>query len=237
MEPIFEKFGIDYYLVGAVARDIQLGTDAGSTRKTNDIDIAILINEEEQFYALKDALIETGNFEAHPTEAIKIFYKGAIEVDLLPFGEIELPNREIRLSKPTPFVINMPGFKEVFPYVSKIQVSEDFTLNVCSLEGIILLKLISNDDKPGRSKDIADIEHIIQVYFELNDTDIYMDYGDVMDLYETQERNYMALISARVLGRKMRDVLYNSPLKERIVRILGKRPTDLWQAMLDGMND
>lgn len=97
--------------------------------------------------------------------------------------------------------------------------SEDFTLNVCSLEGIILLKLISNDDKPGRSKDIADIEHIIQVYFELNDTDIYMDYGDVMDLYETQERNYMALISARVLGRKMRDVLYNSPLKERIVRI------------------
>ena len=58
-----------------------------------------------------------------------------------------------------------------------------------------------------------------------------------MDLYETQERNYMALISARVLGRKMRDVLYNSPLKERIVRILGKRPTALWQSMLDGMND
>ena len=70
------------------------------------------------------------------------------------------------------------------------------------------------------------------------DDTIYGEYFDVMDLYDTAVRNYLALISARVIGRKVRDLLSSSPdVKARIEHILNKRPTDTWQAMLNGLLD
>src|SRR6185312_8610549 len=88
IEPVLQKFDIDFYVVGAIARDIQLG-EYIATRKTNDVDIAIRVGDEKQFAELKRALVETGNFTPHETEAIKLFHKGGIELDLLPFGDIE----------------------------------------------------------------------------------------------------------------------------------------------------
>lgn len=91
MEAVFSIFNLEYYLVGAIARDIQLFSNIEATpaRKTKDVDVAVMIQDEEQFYAMKDALIATGDFQAHPTEAIKLIYMNSIELDLLPFGEIE----------------------------------------------------------------------------------------------------------------------------------------------------
>jgi predicted nucleotidyltransferase len=44
METVLRAFEVDYYLVGAIARDISLSTQEGfgAKRKTNDVDIAIL---------------------------------------------------------------------------------------------------------------------------------------------------------------------------------------------------
>jgi predicted nucleotidyltransferase len=50
-----------------------------------------MIADEGQFYTIKDALLQTGAFTAHETEAIKLCYKHAIEIDLMPFGDIEIP--------------------------------------------------------------------------------------------------------------------------------------------------
>ncbi|SEN29741.1 hypothetical protein SAMN05216436_11451 [bacterium A37T11] len=72
IEPVLVQFGIEYFLVGAVARDLQLGMGAESPRRTLDVDMAVLIDEEAKYYALKDALIATSKFRAHPKEAIKL---------------------------------------------------------------------------------------------------------------------------------------------------------------------
>jgi predicted nucleotidyltransferase len=239
MELVFQDFGIDYYLVGAVARDIHLSADAGAEaiRKTEDVDLAITINNEGQYNELKKALIATGNFTPHPTEAIKLYYHDGIEVDLLPFDEIEMPNRSINLTDPT-FVLNMPGFREIYPFINTIVVETNFSVKVCTMEGIILLKLISNSDRPERTKDIFDIEHIIKVYFDLYSGDIYEEQFDTMDIYDTTASDYLQLVSCRIIGRKMKELLNDSAqLRERIAQILAKRPTTWWQAMLDGMND
>jgi predicted nucleotidyltransferase len=89
LQPVLKQFNIDFYLVGAVARDIRLSSNPAWTpkRKTNDVDIAVMIADEGQFYDIKNALIQTGHFSAHETEAVKLFYKQAIEIDLMPFGE------------------------------------------------------------------------------------------------------------------------------------------------------
>lgn len=57
-------------------------------------------------------------------------------------------------------------FKEAFT------VAEGISLSVCSLEGLVILKLIANNINPDRTKDIIDIEHILEVYFELNANEI-----------------------------------------------------------------
>lgn len=239
LENVFTAFGIDYYVVGAVARDIHLSADQGAAaiRKTNDVDLAILINDESQFNQLKTALIATGNFTAHAKETIKLFYHDAIEVDLLPFGEIEEPNRNVRLSDPS-FVLNMPGFMEIYPFVDDIRVTADMSIKVCTMEGIILLKLLSNNDRPQRTKDIADIEHIIKVYFDLYSGDIYEEHFDTMDMYDTEQADYLQLVCSRVIGRKVQTLLAGSgELRERVKLILQNRPTAWWLAMLDGLND
>ena len=240
METVLRDFDVDFFLVGAVARDIRLSASAEFTarRKTNDVDIAVLLDNEEQFYDIKEALVATGDFEESTIKAIKLIYKGAMEVDLLPFGEIENEERELQLSKHTLLVMDMSGFKEVYPFVDTITVSEGLSLNVCSLEGLVMLKLIANNDNPSRTKDITDIEHFLEVYFELNQDEIYSSYMDVMDLYDTDINEYLQLVSARIVGRKMKEMLIDADdTTEQMKIILGKRPVTTWQAMLDGVND
>lgn len=239
MEPVLTALEIDYYVVGAVARDIHLSADQNSAalRKTNDVDLAILVNDDVQFKQLKQGLEDTGHFEQHPTENIKLYYKQAIEVDLLPFGNIEQEDRNVRLTDPL-FVLNVPGFREIYPSVEDIVVSDDLSIKVCTMEGIILLKLISNDDRPQRTKDITDIEHIIRVYFDLYNGSIYDEHFNTMDMYDTNENDYLQLVCARVIGRKIKVLLTESAdLMERVKGILAKRPTSWWNAMLNGMHD
>lgn len=237
IEPVLQQLDIDFYLVGAIARDIQLG-EFVHARKTNDVDIAIRVGDEQQFNALKEALIETGDFTAHETEAIKLFYKNAVEVDLLPFGEIEGDNRDVTLHEPKLFQLNMPGFKELYPYTSEIEIEAIGGLKICSLEGLVLLKLIAHDDRPERTKDLTDIDHILQYFFEINQDDIYEDHFELMDLYDTQHKDYLPLVGAHVIGRKLkRIILDDQQLTDRILKILDKRPTHLWQAIAAGLKD
>jgi predicted nucleotidyltransferase len=240
MGNVFHDFGVDYYLVGALARDIRLSAheNYAAKRRTKDIDIAVLLDDEKQFYAIKEALTATGHFKESSVKAIKLIYEEAIEVDLLPFGEIETEDRRLELSHHALLSMDMSGFKEVHPFVDTLTLAGGLTLDVCTLEGLVILKLIANEDNPSRTKDITDIGHFIEVYFELCSDEIFSDYMDVMDLYDTGIFEYLQLVSARVIGRKMKNILSgHDKTTEHIKNILDKRPVATWQAMLDGMND
>src|SRR5262249_45340607 len=152
------------------------------------------------------ALVATGIFTAHETLAIKLFYKQAIEVDLLPFGQIEGLDCEVRVSKPQPFALDVPGFKEVMASATTLTI-DGVEIKVCSLKGIILLKLFANAADPSRTKDISDIEHILRAYFDLAMESIFTDFTDVPDLYVTADPDYLTLVSARVVGRIMCSIL------------------------------
>ena len=101
MGNVFREYNVDYYLVGALARDIRLSAHESfaAKRRTKDVDIAVMLDDEDLFYAVKDALVATGHFEESENKPIKLIYKGGIEVDLLPFGEIETEDRELQLSR------------------------------------------------------------------------------------------------------------------------------------------
>ena len=240
VEVIFADFGVDFYIVGAAARDYHLSADedAAALRKTDDVDLAILLNDAGQFNSIKAKLIESGKFKAHPIEHIKLFYEGRIEVDLLPFGKIESSNGTVFLQPPNMFTLNMPGFNEIYPFVEEVVYEDGLSVKVCSVEGIIILKLISYRDRPERTKDITDMEHIFEVYFYLCDENIYDEHFDVMDKYGANDIGYFRRISARVIGRKMQKILNTSKKLDILIKsILKKRYEDWAEALLAGLED
>jgi len=240
-EKIFKQFGVEFYLVGALARDIHLSANPALApqRKTKDVDIAILVSNEDQFYAIKEAMTNSGDFLPHDTETIKLIYKHSIEIDLLPFGEIENELRETQLHKPRLFVIDVPGFSEAYVDIEEFELGNNVKLKVCSLEALVLLKIIANDNKPERTKDITDIEHIISVYFDLYDEIIYQEKSDVLDIYDTNDNNYLKLVSARIIGHHIGDILTNSvALRYHVIEILRKRATiPYYHEIEDGILD
>lgn len=235
---VLRQLNIDFFLVGALARDIRLSAAPGfmPRRATKDVDIAIMVGSEEEFEKVKKALLSTGDFTAHDKWAIKLFYKQAIELDLLPFGGIEGADREVRIEKPQLFLLDVPGFAEVMPEAKALRVG-DLELRICSLEGIVLLKLFANADNPSRTKDISDIEDILGIYFDLEIERIFIEHGDVPEMYSTADADYMPLISARVTGRIMGRMLLATPeLQDRMLSILNeKTPNRYWPEMAVGL--
>jgi predicted nucleotidyltransferase len=238
LSKVLREQKVDFFLIGAIARDIRLSASAEykPRRMTKDVDIAIWVGSEQEFQKVKQALIATGDFTAHDKWAIRLFYKHAIDLDLLPFGDIEGADREVRIEKPQLFLIDMPGFAEVMPEAEVLKVGNT-ELRICSLEGLVLLKLFANANNSTRTKDISDIEDILQLYFDLETEKIFTVYPDVPDQYSTADADYMALVSARITGRVMGKLLKESPdLQDRLLNILNsKTPNRYWPEMATGL--
>lgn len=241
LQPVLKAHEVDYFLIGALARDVQLFALGGpaAERKTNDVDIAILVDAEEQFYRIKEALIQTGEFEEAERSDIKLLFRHAVELDILPFGAIEDDHRGIRLARRQPVVLDMHGFQEVYPFVQEHALAPGVSLKVCTIEALILLKLFANADDPSRTKDITDIEQLVAVYFDLNSNEIYDTYFDVLGLYEAAApQEYPQLVAAQVIGRKIHHLLANAAdTLQKLKAILQKRPTAIWQAILNGVSE
>jgi predicted nucleotidyltransferase len=240
MEVVFNKFGIDYYVAGAFARDIQFQTKQPDSnfRKTNDVDLAVCINHEDHYNGVMDALVATNSFVRDEKEIIKLHYRLGIEVDLIPFGAIEDEKRNVKLSKPKAFTLQMPGFAEAAAFTEEIK-SGSLLLRTCSIEGLIMLKLISWDDRTERTHDLTDIDNIIDAYFNWNSDEIYSDHFEVMEKYDTNDLHfYMPKISAHIIGLKMKLLLADSTeLFQRVKKILKKKTNPRWEALLNGLNE
>lgn len=240
METVFKKFNIEYYLAGAFARDVQFQTKNSEIfiRKTDDIDLAVCISHEEKYNEVMEALVATGSFTRDEKEIIKLHYRLGKEVDLIPFGEIENAERVVHLTKPKSFTLQMPGFAEAFPFIEIIK-SGNLILNTCPVEGLVMLKLISWDDRPHRTHDLDDIDKIVDAYFDWNADEVYEFHTDIFDKYEkTKPAMWQPVIGAHIIGRKMKPMLANSPeLLSRVLSILEKKENPRWTALQNGLKE
>lgn len=162
LERGFIKFGIDFYLVGATARDVWMKGihDLPPKRATSDIDFGIMIKDSFVFDDLKSYLIEEEGFIPSKGNEFVLIWKDKSQVDLIPFGDLE--SEGIVTVKGTGFTsMNVEGFKEVYEQASEEIITEDQRFKVCTLPGIVILKLIAWDDRPEvRRDDIDDIAEI-----------------------------------------------------------------------------
>ncbi|MEO1258854.1 MAG: nucleotidyl transferase AbiEii/AbiGii toxin family protein [Bacteroidota bacterium] len=228
--PVFKKLKIDYFVVGAFARDVELlakGHTDPPARKTRDLDLAVMLSSEDEFGRLKEKLTEIDGFEVHSTEPIKLIYDNRYELDLLPFGEIENEKGQVELKAKKTFTLDMPGFAEVYGSTNTIKTDQGFDIKVCSLPGVVLLKLIAWDDRKHRAKDIQDIEYIIRNLYLLEIDEIIETDDDLIDLFQDQNRNFNEYVTSRYIGRKIGTLIKGSEkIQSRVRAILTKNIQD-----------
>lgn len=84
-ERAFEKFPIDVYLIGALARDTWFAEKGIRASGTKDVDFAVLIPDKHQFKELKDHLVTNEKFTETKNPFTLLDAKG-YQIDLLPMG-------------------------------------------------------------------------------------------------------------------------------------------------------
>ena len=218
LDVAMKKFGVEFYLIGARARDFWLSVnDIPPRRFTEDIDFAILMNSMEQFEELRDYLQDTGNFIKSTNIPQRMYtHDREFMIDLLPFGKVENAYYIYFKDKENTRMSTL-GLKEVFEKSMPINIGGDVEILTASLPGIVVLKLIAWKDRPEvRSKDLIDISFIIQHYFDLESDLIYEKYnrffGDELEVYQ---------IAALALGGEIKEILSSSDiLNKSILQLL-----------------
>ncbi len=228
LERGFQQFGIDFYLVGALARDVWMNAinNLPASRITKDIDFAVLINDKGTYPKLIQYLINNEGFAPYKGNSFVLIWKDKTQVDLLPFGNIEDEDSTVTIDGTGLTSISLQGFAEVYKNgLPEINLEGKHQFKFCTLPGIVILKLIAYDDKPEkRGDDIKDICHILKHFFDMYSEQIYDHHNDLFDNQEAE----LIDIAATVMGREMKNIaLRNNALYQRITCILQSNTTSV----------
>jgi len=218
VEKTFTELSIDYYLIGALARQIWYEKAEMKFRTTRDIDYAILVGSHQEYEAVKQYFIENENYLPARENAFVLISPDGLQVDLLPFGEIESQG-SVKIEGTGMTTIQISGMKEVYENGTEVVSFETGnSFKTATLIGIVILKLIAYDDRPERrQKDATDIGNILVNFFYLHEDLIYSNH---LDMFGEQERS-LENISAIVLGREIKKIISsNANLIDRLNRIL-----------------
>lgn len=223
LEDAFRKNDIDFYLIGAQARDQWYAKENLLARQTNDVDFAAYVSNAGDYEKVRTYLKEHYEFSETKQNQFVLISPSGLQVDILPFGELEIDDT-IHFKGEGLSTIKVNGFKEIYENgTEEFTVDSGHTFKVASLPSIVLLKLIAFDDRPEkRVKDAIDIENIIHHYFDLQSDNIYANHSDLFintDL--VNETTELPEISAIVIGREIGKIINeNQPLEERVKNIL-----------------
>lgn len=221
LEDAFAALNIDFYLIGALARDTWYAQLNKRSRTTKDVDFAIMIASQRDYDAVKTHLAEHQSFVATKNNSFVMIAPSGIEVDILPFGGIEIDD-EVQLTGTGMTSIKVNGFLEVYQAgTEEMTLPTGHTFKVATLPAIVLLKLIAYDDRPEmRFKDARDIFNVIDHYFDLQAELIYEHHSDIFESEAIGENE----IAAQVIGREMKKIAAgNDKLLERLTSILSKQ--------------
>jgi predicted nucleotidyltransferase len=222
VEEAFKALGIDYYLIGAIARDTWYARAKKEPRKTFDVDFAALVGSNAEYEQVKQYLKDHKQYQDTRGNAFVMIAPSGMQVDIMPFGEIEI-DYDIRLEGNGLTTIKVNGFKDVYNNgTQSVEMDTGHTFQVATLSAIVMLKLISYDDRPEhRLKDAGDIGNIILHFEDLEPDLIYAEQN--LDIYEEPQidSHSMRWASAIIIGREIKKIIDgNENLLNRVRAIL-----------------
>jgi len=213
----FKRMSVDFFLIGAQARDVHFFQQGiRPMRATRDIDFAVMVDSMEQYRDLIKYLTQVGFEKTQDPYRLQWKLEKTV-IDLLPFGQLEenytvnFDERDIELS--------VLGYRELNDEAQQFYIdeAESVSIPVSPLHGLFLLKLLAWDEKkPGREKDLGDLNQILNNYWDFVEDEAYEDHQDLFD-----DDFEMGKASARILGRHMSKTLNKSAvLRARVQQII-----------------
>ena len=206
-----EHLGAEFVLAGATARDVQMWHIHGirAPVATRDVDVAVCAVSWEFHDELIALLVETGRFRRAAKEQQKLLFKRAedralSQLDLVPFGPIEVPSGQIAWPPNGDIVMSVLGFREAVDTADDVNLGEGLTVPVVAIPAFILLKLVAwRDRRQYKNSDASDLLFIFRQYFDAGNAErVYNEAQNLLDAYDFNVR----LAAVGLLGRQARDV-------------------------------
>lgn len=205
LEEAFVATGTDYYLIGALARDIWYARGRKQFRQTKDVDFAVLVGSQGEYEAVKQYLKDHKNFMDTKGNSFVVLTPSGVQVDILPFGEIAIDDG-VNIAGADLTNIKVNGFMEVYQSgTTEVAIQTGHNFKIATLPSIVLLKLIAFDDRPEkRSKDARDVANIIEHFFDLQADLIYNNHADLFP--DEDDGQTLQEIAATVIGREIKAI-------------------------------
>lgn len=221
LSQFFDSIDTKFYIIGATARDMIMDAHGEkSGRTTRDLDIAIAISDWAKYQQIETELIKIEDFKKDTNQKQRFIYKELYHLDIVPFGEIMKMDDKIFWPPEEETAMSVLGFSEVDKATHKVVIDENLSLNIASLAGIFLLKIVAwNDRHTSTNKDADDLGFILLNYFNINENRVVEQHSD---LYDDTDFT-LSTAGARLIGRDIADILKDSPAtKQKIIDIINR---------------
>lgn len=207
-----QGLNIPLHVVGATARDVmmKLLCEDEVRRRTNDLDVAIALQNWSDFDRVKEKL-EQNHFKKVKDKQ-KFFYKGEandndFEVDVVPFGNIAV-NEQICWPPEGNPVMSVRCFNDVMAHSMDVSVDDEITFKIAPLYGQFLIKFDTWIDRHAKTdKDAVDMFYFLNSYYRvkvMNDSmppdEIYVSDDDKEPTYEVLSARWLAYDISKILS-------------------------------------
>lgn len=215
----FKEADISFFVIGATARDIFMELHSEkSGRLTYDLDIAITVNNWEQWLKVEKEILNLENFTKDKDQKQRFLYKDKFQVDMVPFGEVMKQDNKIFWPPDESFAMSVLGFDAAEGASLKVNVDQELEIRIASLSGIFLLKIVAwNDRHHKNNKDADDIGFILENYLGIHEERAAVNYYD--EIYTDDFTQVKG--GAILLGKDILEILKDHPKElETIIGIL-----------------
>lgn len=184
--PVFQKLEIKFFVIGATARDIIMelhGEKSG--RRTQDIDIAIAVDKWEEFKTIENEIIQLPDFEKDPKQQQRFLYLTDFQLDIVPYGGITTAEDKIFWPPDQSFAMTVLGFEEAEKDLVRVKIDDTLEIDIVSLAGIFILKLVAWKDRHHKgNKDADDMGFILLNYLNIHEERAVMEHYE--EVYEIE---------------------------------------------------
>ncbi len=221
LQSVAQPAGIDFFLMGAAARDLMLryAHNIEPSRQTEDVDFAVMLRDWEAFATLRAALIASGEFHERPGPAThRLRHRSGLPLDIVPFGGIERADRTIAWPPDQSTVFDCFGAREAFEASVWVLLPDGVSLRVAPIPALALLKVTAWQDRkltyPGR--DAPDLLLYLRSYMDCGNMDrAAREHGDLFDADDYDHE----VAGAQLLGRDIARLLDAHAIR-RVLEIL-----------------